>query len=44
LETLQTAFNISLMHNKLCCLLWQPGGGSGWWRHTPVVARIMREI
>jgi len=39
-----SAFNISQMHDKLGCWFWRPGNGSCLWRHTSMVARILREI
>jgi len=43
-EALLPALNISQMHDKLGCWFWRPGNGSYLWRHTSVVARILREI
>jgi len=43
LETLQPPFNISQLHDKLCCL-WRPGNKSCLWPHTPEVVRMLRDI
>jgi len=32
------------MHNKLCYCFWRSGKQSWLWQHTPMVARILREI